>query len=219
MPKFGLSQLSKVVLLVSILFPLLAWASDETGALKPLRNWKSLRDDRVVKQQMDCSCGSAALATILREHFGKNVSEQDILLKINQMYAASLADMQRVLPEYGLKGVGFSLGFEQLQKLRAPAVVYLRHEGQDHFSVIRGISADMVWLADPSWGNRKLSRRVFQAMFETEEGKPGQGRILVIAPATKDEKIASSDFFEQPKQSLDLIADSLSRHRLCSVRR
>jgi predicted double-glycine peptidase len=207
------------LLVLSIGFPISAWPSGEEVTLKPLRNWKSLRDDRVVKQQLDYSCGAAALATILREHFGKNVSEQDVLIKINQMYAASLADMQRILPEYGLKGVGLSLGFEQLQKLRAPAVVYLRHEGQDHFSVIRGISTDMVWLADPSWGNRKLSHHIFRGMFETEADKPGQGRILVIAPASKSEKITASDFFEPPKQSLDLIADSLSLHKLCSVRR
>jgi hypothetical protein len=39
-----------------------------------------------------------------------------------------------------------------------PIIAYLKYKGDDHFSVIRGFGPDgMVWLGDPSWGNRKFS--------------------------------------------------------------
>lgn len=31
-----------------------------------IKTWRDFRDDRVVKQQLDYSCGSAALATLLK---------------------------------------------------------------------------------------------------------------------------------------------------------
>ena len=45
----------------------------------PLRSLKDLRDENLVKQRFDYSCGAAALATILRYGFGDEVTERDIL--------------------------------------------------------------------------------------------------------------------------------------------
>ena len=45
----------------------------------PLKSMKDLRDQRLVKQRFDYSCGSAALATVLRYGFGDEVTERDIL--------------------------------------------------------------------------------------------------------------------------------------------
>ena len=51
-----------------------------TAAMAPPRSsWKALRDRHVVKQQLDYSCGAAALATLLRNYFGEETSERDIL--------------------------------------------------------------------------------------------------------------------------------------------
>src|SRR5262245_35750624 len=41
----------------------------------PSRTMKDLRDQDVVKQRFDFSCGAAALATLLRYGFGENISE------------------------------------------------------------------------------------------------------------------------------------------------
>ena len=44
----------------------------------PTRSWKSLRDDGVVKQKYDYSCGAASLATIL-SFYGANFTEKQIM--------------------------------------------------------------------------------------------------------------------------------------------
>jgi peptidase C39, bacteriocin processing len=48
-----------------------------------------------------------------------------------------------------------------------PVVVYIKVRKDDHFSVLRGISGNTVWLADPSLGNRTYSRAQF---LEKTEG-------------------------------------------------
>ncbi len=46
----------------------------------PIQNWKTLRDARVVKQDLNYSCGAASLATLLNEFYGQSVTEE-VLLK------------------------------------------------------------------------------------------------------------------------------------------
>lgn len=48
-----------------------------------------------------------------------------------------------------------------------PVVVYIKVRKDDHFNVLRGISGNTVWLADPSLGNRTYSRAQF---LEKTEG-------------------------------------------------
>src|SRR5665647_1050319 len=46
---------------------------------KPVTNWKELRDQDVVKQGFDYSCGSGALATLMLIGFDEKVSEAEIM--------------------------------------------------------------------------------------------------------------------------------------------
>lgn len=161
----------------------------------PVRSWKSMRDEKIVKQALDFSCGSASLATLLNGQYGESLSENDLLKALDQgEKKASFSDMARVLPTFGYKAQGFASDWSQLSQLRIPVVVYLKYRGQDHFSVIRGIDSTSVWLADSSFGNRILSRKEFLDMWYTREtlrdnepeGGP-QGKFLVVLPIQKRE--------------------------------
>ncbi|HID50982.1 MAG TPA: peptidase C39, partial [Anaerolineae bacterium] len=131
-----------------------------------ISTWKSIRDSRLEKQDEDFSCGSASVATILRSFYGVDVYEKDILDEIERIGddgTASFSDLEQAVKKYGFKGVGLSVSFEKLKSIKIPAIVYLRYRGDDHFSVIRGISkSGIVWLGDPSWGNRKFSEHQFK---------------------------------------------------------
>ncbi len=64
-----------------------AWAANVgigsgTRIEVPLKSMKDLRDQRLVKQRFDYSCGAAALATVLRYGFGDEVTERDILTEL-----------------------------------------------------------------------------------------------------------------------------------------
>jgi predicted double-glycine peptidase len=123
-----------------------------------IQSWKTLRDKNIVKQDKDFSCGSASLATLLNEFYGQSLTEEALLKAMDKGdLRASFEDMQRALPQFGFKAQGFAASYEQLMRLKAPVIVYMKHRKDDHFSVLRGIDINTVWLADPSLGNRTYS--------------------------------------------------------------
>ena len=128
---------------------------------------------------------------------------------------ASFDDMQRALAGFGFKAQGFAASWAQLRKLKMPVVVYLKHRKDDHFSVLRGIDENTVWLADPSLGNRTYSRAQFLAMWETRgdesEHADLRGKFLAVLPADKSVSAQAGFFSKAPKrqsaQAVQLLAD------------
>ncbi|MBK1672241.1 peptidase C39 [Ectothiorhodospira shaposhnikovii] len=170
-----------------------------------VRSWKQLRDDRIVKQELDYSCGAASLATLLNEFYGQNLTEIDLLKAMNKGDGrASFEDMQQALPQFGFKAQGFAASWKQMTSLRIPVVVYLKHRKDDHFSVLRGISDDVVWLSDPSLGNRTFSRSQFLAMWETRHDHPQHpelsGKFLAILPLGGEDSMQKDFFTRTPER-------------------
>ncbi len=156
----------------------------------PLRSLKDLRDQRLVRQRLDYSCGAAALATILRYGFGDEVTERDILKDLFDLLPEdeeglrrkegfSLLDLQRVAQARGYKAQGFRLAPEDLGKLGGPVIVFIEPRGYKHFAVLRGVRGDRVYLADPSRGNIRMPMYTF---LDTWLGDNGKGVIFVAEP-------------------------------------
>jgi predicted double-glycine peptidase len=68
---------------------------------RPARSIKALRDENLVKQRLDFSCGAAALATMLRYGFGEAVTEREILTQLFDL----LSDEEKT----SVRKTGFSL--------------------------------------------------------------------------------------------------------------
>lgn len=150
-----------------------------------VKNWKALRDNRIVKQDLDYSCGAASLATLLNSYYGQDVTEEALLKAMNKGDGrASFEDMARVLPQFGFRAQGFAASWEQLARLKMPVVVYVQNRKDDHFTVLRGLNGDTVWLADPSLGNRTYSREQFLAIWQTRTGSTNglAGKFLAVLP-------------------------------------
>lgn len=164
----------------------------------PIQSWKTLRDARIVKQDLDYSCSAASLATLLNEFYGQSVTEEALLKAMDKGdLRASFEDMQKALPQFGFKAQGFAASYEQLMQLKAPVVVYLKHRKDDHFSVLRGIDENTVWLADPSLGNRTYSKAQFLEMWQTRGDKDNPelaGKFLAVLP-NQEGITAGNDFF------------------------
>lgn len=136
---------------------------------------KELRDRYVVKQQLDYSCGAAALATLMIHYFGDETSEREILDLLNvrlkhlteeqvsrkKRMGFSLLDLKYVANKKGYQAAGFKLTLQQLTQLSAPVIVFVRPLGYHHFAVLRGTAGDRVFLADPSRGNLTMSTARF----------------------------------------------------------
>ncbi len=158
----------------------------------PARSLKDLRDQNVVKQRFDFSCGAAALATILRYGFGDAVTERDILNELFdlltdeerdtvQATGFSLLHLQRVAQARGYQAQGFRLSPDQLPRLGGPVIVFIEPRGYEHFAVLRGVRGDRVYLADPSRGNVRMPAYAFLEDWVRDDG---QGIIFVVEPAT-----------------------------------
>ena len=180
----------------------------------PVASWKTIRDSRIIKQDLDYSCGAASIATILSEHYGLAITEEQILQIMDKKdMRASFDDMANALKEMGFRGVGYAASFEQLTKLKIPVIVYTKHRKDDHFSVLRGISRSTVWLADPSLGNRTYSKYQFLKMWETRDSLDLKGKILAIIPI--DQQVQGSDdfFTSQPqRQTSQASLQQIFRH-------
>lgn len=164
-----------------------AMVNTHSGVLQvPVKNWKTLRDAQVVKQDLDYSCGAASLATLLNYFYGQDLTEEALLKAMDKGDGrASFDDMAKALPKFGFKAQGFAASWDQLRRLKMPVIVYVKHRKNDHFSVLRGIHQDTVWLADPSLGNRTYSRQQFLAMWQTRQDSENadlSGKFLAILP-------------------------------------
>jgi len=149
--------------------------------------------------------GYASLATLLNEFYGQSVTEEALLKAMDKgNLRASFEDMQKALPQFGFKAQGFAASYEQLMKLKAPVVVYLKHRKDDHFSVLRGIDESTVWLADPGLGNRTYSKAQFLDMWQTRSDKDNlelAGKFLAVLP-NKEGINAGDHFFTKTPRRL-----------------
>jgi predicted double-glycine peptidase len=164
------------MLLVSLLMISLGQAEEKTArastpprrVVAPRHTLKELRDQNVVKQQQDYSCGTAALATLMIYYFGDHTSEAELItiltsqltpdeLRLREKNGLSLLDLKRVAEAKGYQAAGFTLTLEQLKQLAAPVMVFVHPLGYKHFAVLRGIDRGRVYLADPSRGNLRMS--------------------------------------------------------------
>ena len=149
-------------------FTLHACAVQRMPAAEPIGSWRALRDRNVVRQQLDYSCGAAALATLIRYYFGDAVSEDQILASIlgsmtaeevldREANGLSLLDLRLQAERLGYQAVGVRLTLASLPKLTGPVIVHLEGDGYKHFAVLKGVREDRIFLADPSLGNVRRS--------------------------------------------------------------
>ena len=143
----------------------------KTGGIRteqPVKTWVDFRDQNVVIQRYDYSCGAAALATIMRYYFGDDVTEEEILARIigpmtnkdlmdREKNGLSLLDLKTCAEQMGYQTAAVRLNYENIKLLKGPVLIHLVREGYRHFAVLKGSSGDRIYLADPSRGNIRMS--------------------------------------------------------------
>jgi len=139
--------------------------------IKPALQFK---DENIVKQEYDYSCGSAALATLLKYHLGEDLSEQQVIQglmeygnikQIEARRAFSLLDMKRFVGVLGYEGAGYTGELDDLRGLDMPCIVPIEFYGYKHFVVYKGIYGDHIFVADPYMGNMSFTISVFEEMW------------------------------------------------------
>lgn len=185
-----------------------AWASMATPSAAQVRfhgeaggnyslnviSWRDIPFRTVVRQQYDYSCGSAAIATLLRYHYGTEVAEGEVF---QSMYAIgdqarirevgfSMLDMRGYLLSRGFTADGLRLSLDRLAELDVPAIALITHDNYRHFVVVKGIDANRVLVGDPTFGLQTYTRAEFEAVWNgvvLAVRRPPQG---VDAPVYND---------------------------------
>lgn len=153
---------------------------------RQITSWSEMRDKNLTKQEYDYSCGAASLSSILEHYYGlENASEKEILdtvllkkgIDINQKEEIqfddemkqkahlSFYDMVGYAEDRGFRAFGLAVDLPALYELKAPVIIYVKVRNIEHFSVLKGIDSKFVYLADPSFGNIKVSVAKFVEMF------------------------------------------------------
>ncbi|MDB5480243.1 MAG: peptidase [Caulobacteraceae bacterium] len=139
----------------------------------PVTTYRDIPFRAVLRQRYDYSCGSAAVATLLRYHYGRDVGEAQVF---RAMYAAgdqakiqkvgfSLLDMKTYLANQGFKPDGYRLGYDELLKIQAPSIAVISIGPYKHFVVIKGVRPGEVLVGDPASGVKIYSRGDFEKVW------------------------------------------------------
>jgi uncharacterized protein len=130
-----------------------------------------MRQENVIIQKWDISCGAAALATILTYQYGDYVPEKTIAeamlrrtdpLRVKFRGGFSLLYLKRFAESRGYIADGYTdVSIENLVEF-GPSIVPVDLEGYNHFVVFRGLVAGHVLIADPAFGNRGVPLEKFQ---------------------------------------------------------
>lgn len=137
----------------------------------PMQTVLDRRYHTVIRQQFDFSCGSAALATLLRYHYGRRVREDDVFRgmwadgdrqQIRRL-GFSLLDMKRYLASQGLDADGFRVDLDQIRKAGLSGIALLTINNYRHFVVVKGVNDSELLIGDPSTGLEVMPREKFQA--------------------------------------------------------
>lgn len=150
------------------------------GALGPVSDYRipvesvaARRFTGVVQQRYDFSCGSAALATLLRYHYGFDVAEDAAFrgmwskgdrAQIRKL-GFSLLDMKRWLAGHGLAADGYRVTTAKIAETGIPGVALIAVKNYRHFVVVKGVAGGQVLLGDPSAGVVAMPIKDFEAAW------------------------------------------------------
>lgn len=163
---------------------------------KEVKSWIEFKNEHLIRQNYDYSCGSAALATLLNHYYDANVSEQMILASVFEAKGVtkeastlenqegnnglSFYDLSQYASSLGFKAIGIALGMEELKKLQIPVIVFVKIRKQEHFTVLKKMDERYAYLADPSFGNIRVSYSKFEEMFFQRNDEQNPGKILAV---------------------------------------
>ena len=157
----------------------------------PVRSMAEQRFAGVIRQKYDFSCGSAALASLLRHQYRYDVGEEDAF---RGMWARgdrqqirrlgfSLLDMKRWLASRGLSADGYKVPLDTIAATGVPGIALIAVRNYRHFVVVQGVSRNEVLLGDPSSGLVVQPRAQFERAWN--------GIYFVIA---QDQAVAKANF-------------------------
>lgn len=157
------------------------WHEVRAGEIMPasesfrvkVKSIKELREERVIHQSYDFSCGSAAVATLLSHSYDAPTDEQSVFKAMYEVgdqdhirkVGFSLLDIKKYLASKGYQADGYKLSLKQLMALNVPSLTLISPGGYNHFVVIRGFDNGAFIVADSQLGLRRIQVDDFESIW------------------------------------------------------
>jgi uncharacterized protein len=185
-------------------------ASNQTQTI--VRSYEALKQQHIVMQKRDFSCGAAALATIAHYYWDDNVDEDLFLRALDQVLSdeeiidrikngLAMSDLRRAAVLTGYQSAVGKLTFDKLSESKVPLVVGIKPGGHKHFVVYRGTDGMWVYVADPIRGNLRMPIREFVDQWQEHAvlviHKPGRKVKEYSALSLTDADLRLGDTTEQ----------------------
>lgn len=172
--------MQRILRIISILcLPLLLQAEFVVKSLQELRN------QRVVRQTYEESCGASSVATLINLIDNQKLSELDLLQTMSEkeLYTdmVSFADLEEAVKKKGFETNSFRIDRQNLDKLlNIPLLVKIEDDPRfPHFVVIINHKGSFIQVFDPSYGEYISSKREFYSVwYKNNKG----GYALVVLP-------------------------------------
>lgn len=140
---------------------------------KSVLSMREMKFVDMVPQHTDFSCGAAALATILNYAYGRTLTEEEVIDGLMQVSdqelvrqkGFSLLDIKNYTQSIGMRGRGYNVNHETLEKISIPTIVLLNYKGYKHFVVLKKTTTEKAYIADPALGNLIMKRKDFDAAW------------------------------------------------------
>lgn len=129
------------------------------------RSWVGMKQEHIVMQSFDYSCGAATMATLLTYYWNDPTGEQDILIDLGNLLTheqlmerqengLALTDLKHIAINRGYRAeIGKLDSVHNLYELKVPVIVAISPNNYNHFVVLRRVAGNKVFLADPIRGN------------------------------------------------------------------
>ncbi|WP_104721602.1 cysteine peptidase family C39 domain-containing protein [Helicobacter mesocricetorum] len=157
-----------------------------------VQSYQEIKNQRVVRQTYEQSCGASSLATLINLIDNQKLNELEVLkiMSEKELYTdmVSFADLEEVIKKLDFKSDSFRIDQRVLDKLtNIPLLVKIEDDPRfPHFVVIINHQGDFIQVLDPSYGEYISSKREFYSIWDRENKG---GFTLVVMPKREFEEV------------------------------
>ncbi|TNB54832.1 cysteine peptidase family C39 domain-containing protein [Campylobacter helveticus] len=159
-----------------------------------VKSYQEIKNEKVVRQNYEESCGAASLATLINTLDDNNLTELDLLKAMSgqQLYTdmVSFADLNDAVKKLGFQSKSYKIDRKILESIMSvPILVKIEDDPRfPHFVVIINHKGNYLQIFDPSYGEYISSKREFYSVWD-RYNKGGFALIINPKKQLKDYKL------------------------------
>ena len=159
-----------------------------------VKSYQEIKNEKVIRQNYEESCGAASLATLIDILDDSNLTELDLLKAMSgqQLYTdmVSFADLNDAVKKLGFQSKSYKIDRKILESIMSvPILVKIEDDPRfPHFVVIINHKGNYLQIFDPSYGEYISSKREFYSVWD-RYNKGGFALIINPKKQLKDYKL------------------------------